>query len=742
MRVDLVVPQLGHGGLYGSEFREQVARSVGRYKAEGVVDVRDNGQCWTCVVGEVFEEVASQTDEPRRADVELVEEGEPPLLPPALLRIERTDRGLRLAGRGAFADAAQLHGFATLLGLAIGAEQPGEHRSDFLEELMVGRGVATSGPLRGVCSAVLSHAVACPQQVAVEDGAFRLRYHELGALMVVNGGVLTEVVDRGSLVAVALDRGWGNLVAQLSAFHARSPVVLVDPTLPEQRLVEMFTVAQPAAVYAETKDAAVMSAARSCGLAVLDLRPLGEGDGVDLHAALAQAPDVVEDAVSHVAFTSGSTGTPKAVELRHGPMANTGAAIMEAAALTPQSRASWFCPPGVGLVEVDMFPTLLAGGTVVVAPDSLGADPRGAWRWMEEHQISHTQLPTAFAEQLIKMAELAPVGLRSMRVAGERLSVWPPASTSFQVLNVYGSTEANVVAMCDVAALDSHESVDRASIPIGRPVQNVNVYVLDERLQPLPRGAIGELCVSGRSLSRGYINRSQEHQQRFIPNPLPGDSFPVLYRSGDLARFRPDGNVEVVGRVDEETKINGTRVHPAEVEHELLRCTGVTAAAVVAHDSPGGSRVLVAYVTSQDAAESARTLKSRLAARLPAAAVPTHIVFMELPTGRNGKIDRDTLRQRPLERPDVDAAYAAPRSVDEELLCALFQEVLGLEAAVGIDDDFFALGGGSLQAAKLIERARSAAGRELDFVDLVDHSTPRALASATGDRVPSQSNDH
>lgn len=729
IEIDLPVEASRMAAFRGSTLREHVVRVAARYKPEGVVEVQDEEGYWSCDVDHEIRETVREAGDRRLIDVEIVGSG-PRRSPPAMLTVKRTEYGLRLSGRGQFGGQAELRGFATLLARRIDADPVDGADGHFRSELLVGRGRVDDGALVGAHHAVLRHAVAAPERVAVEDGDVELSYGQLAALVVNNARLLAGAVDNGAPVAVALERGWRSLLAQVAAFLAGCPVVLIDPSLPPARLTALFESSGAMAAFVGGADAVTAGAAAAAGVKVMSVQATVAGGAIDLEAELESAPDFEEDAVSHVAFTSGSSGTPKAVQLRHGPMANTAVAIAKATRLSTTSRASWFCPPGVGLVEVDLFPTLSVGGTVVVAPDTLGADPRVAWAWLGDHRISHTQLPTVLAEQLIKLSDLAPECVRSVRVAGERLSVWPPPMARFRVLNVYGSTEANVVAVCDVSELARLGPGDRgATVPIGRPVQNVNVYVLDEALQPVPRAVIGELCVTGRSLSRGYLNRPDEHRRRFLPNSIEGDPYPVLYRSGDLARFGPAGHIEVVGRVDDEIKINGTRIHPAEVEHDLLALDGVSAAAVVAHEPPGGGRILVAYVTADDSAATAERLKEGLEARLPSAAVPAYFVFRELPMNRNGKIDRELLRNLPIKRPNLSSEFVAPASERERVLCRLFAEVLGV-GMVGAEDDFFELGGGSLHAAKLIERAWTQARIELDFVTVVDHPTPRSLTHA------------
>jgi amino acid adenylation domain-containing protein len=553
---------------------------------------------------------------------------------------------------------------------------------------------------------------------------------QLARLAVANARLIAGHVRPREPVAVGLERGTQSAVAQLAAFLADCPVVLIDPALPPARVEAQLRQSGAAVVVGDRSTESVRDSTAAAGLKFIEVDMDIHDSTIDLHVESNVSPQLDPDATSHIAFTSGSTGTPKAVELRHGPMANTAVAIAAASELAPDSRASWFCPPGVGLVQVDLFPSLWAGATVVVSPDGLGSDPRTAWKWIEERTISHAQMPTAFAEQMIKLEVDVPGPFRSLRVAGERLGVWPSMSCSYQVLNVYGSTEANVVSLCDATRLMHDVPRERLSaVPIGRPVRNVNMYVLDPELNPVPRRVIGELCISGRSLSRGYLNDEARAAAKFVANPIDSDPFPVLYRSGDLARFGADGVVEVVGRIDDEVKIDGVRVLPAEIEHELLSLDVIATAAVVAHEPAHGSRVLVAYLDGDGEIDVA-AVRTFLEARLPAPSVPRRYVVGPLPTGRNGKIDRLTLSQQPLDRPELSAPFSAPEGEREKQFCGMFADVLGL-GAVGADDDFFELGGGSLQAAMLIERAESELGVDMDFLTLVDRPTPRRLAAAS-----------
>lgn len=723
MRFQTTIDGQRWDALSSGQLRKALTEVGMRYKPDGVVSLDDSEGSWTCVVDGDFREQPRNESPAGRVDIEVIAKG---IIrsPSAIASVERKGNVVEYSGRGVMSGEAELRGFAALLEsriIEVGSLEP-----LFCKELEIGLGPVEEGPDQGVWQAVFDHALNSPSKTAIEDGTLSTSYEQLVRHMVHNSRQIASFVAPRDNVAVIIERGMQNAVAQLAVFHADCAVVLVDPTQPLSRIRAQLEQSDARLLIIEGDDDRFREIASATGAHLVSV-DLSNEDQMDLQAEKQCAPKLDLDATSHVAFTSGSTGIPKAVELRHGPMSNTAVAIASASGLSSSSRASWFCPPGVGLVEVDLFPSLWVGATVVVAPDNIGNDPRIAWTWFKTHNISHSQLPTALAEQLIKLDSLAPEQFESLRVAGERLNVWPSAGTTYQVLNVYGSTEANVVALCDVTELARDMPLDRMGIvPIGRSVRNVNIYVLDDGLNPVPRRVVGELCISGRSVSRGYLNNAEQQNEKFIVNPVKSDPFPVLYRSGDLARIGRGGTIEVLGRIDGELKIDGVRVHPAEVEHELLGLDAINSAAVVAHESTENARTLVAYI-SAGARINVDDVRSYLEARLPSSSVPRHFIVGELPMGRNGKIDRLSLSERPLDRPEMSVPFSSPRNTRERDLCAAFAYVLGLES-IGADDNFFELGGGSLQAARLIERSLNELGIDLDFVLLVDHPTPRLLA--------------
>ncbi|PPK63140.1 amino acid adenylation domain-containing protein [Actinokineospora auranticolor] len=533
----------------------------------------------------------------------------------------------------------------------------------------------------------------------------------------------------GSNVGVFMERCPESLLTQLAIWKAGATAVLLDPEYPTERLAFMLQDSAAVAVVSKQHLAAVL--------------PLDEGGArpvvlVDRHATTWQsAPDtdpagpIDDESISHVAYTSGSTGVPKAVLLRHGPLRNTVHVLIRECEITAGSRGTWLCSPGFGLVEVDCFPVLAAGAVVHIPDPTVAASPEQQRDWLVDTGITHTLQLTAMAERLWTLPWPAECALRSMRIAGERVRAWPPPELPYTVLNVYGSAEANVVTTCDLtttaAALTGDERAARMP-PIGRPVANVRTYVLDERREPVPPGVLGELYISGESLSRGYLNRPDANTEKFLDNPLADDPYPVLYRSGDVARYWPDGVIEIVGRIDDETKVRGYRVHLGEVESVLAAQPGVRQCAVLAREDTPGYRRLVAYIEPDPVAPpQVRVLRGELARRLPPYMLPAAYVVDQLPTTANGKIDRAVLAPPPRTRPDLETPYQEPTTALEHRVGELLSEVLGIDE-IGVLDEFFDLGGDSLRAMRLLSGLQQELDVSLTMADLFRAPTVHGIA--------------
>ncbi|AOR31282.1 hypothetical protein BFF78_09740 [Streptomyces fodineus] len=530
--------------------------------------------------------------------------------------------------------------------------------------------------------------------------ANRLAQHLVGA------GIGAE-----SLVALALPRSSEELVvAVLAVWKAGGAYLPVDPAYPAERIAYMLGDARPALVLATT--------------GTTDCLPEGTQpvllDVLDLSGVPATAPGarVRPENPAYVIYTSGSTGRPKGVVVSHAGVASLLATQAERLGVGPGSRVLQFASPSFDAAFWELCMGLLSGAAVVVA-GAQGLQPGEPLAdTLRTHRVTHATLPPVVLAAMGAGEDLLPGG--TLVSAGEALSgeVVARWSAGRNLVNAYGPTETTVCASMS-GALGAGEVP-----PIGRPVFNSGLYVLDARLRPVPPGVTGELYVAGVSLARGYLGRAGLTAERFVAAPFggPGER---MYRTGDLARWRADGQLEYVGRADDQVKIRGFRIELGEIEAVLARHESVGQVAVLVRADTPGVKQLVAYVvpragTSADPAP----LRAHVGEALPDYMVPAAVVVLEaFPQTPNGKLDR-----KALPAPDLSAASTGRQAATEreEVLCGLFGELLNL-TSVGVDASFFDLGGDSIMSIQLVSRAR-AAGLVIRPGQVFEHRTPAGLA--------------
>jgi amino acid adenylation domain-containing protein len=392
---------------------------------------------------------------------------------------------------------------------------------------------------------------------------------------------------------------------------------------------------------------------------------------------------------AYVIYTSGSTGKPKGVVVAHQSLANKLLAAGEEFDITPRYRIPFFLSFAFDPSIVQIALPLINGAAVVVIPDAVRDAPSLFWTEMERHQANFISggpsLLDAVALQDAKTAFLTHIVLGGERLTPDFTAGLAQRFPRSRIGNRYGPTETTIDAVGHVV-----DPAVPGAIPIGRPLANYRVYVLDGGLEPVPVGVSGELYIAGAGLARGYLNRGALTAERFVADPF-GPAGSRMYRTGDLARWRSDGVLDFLGRADSQVKIRGFRIEPGEIEAVLAQHGSVRQCAVMAREDHEGDRRLVAYVVMVASQTSdAATLRAHLSASLPDYMIPSAFVVLEtLPLTPNGKLDRKSL---PAPDYTPTTQWRAPRSPEEEILCALFAEVLGLDQ-VGVDDDFFALGG-------------------------------------------------
>ena len=522
-------------------------------------------------------------------------------------------------------------------------------------------------------------------------------------------------------VGMLLERSLEMVVALLGILKAGGAYVPLDPAVPEERLAFLCHDAGLQALVTDGRD----------GLppvpAVVRLGAEAEEDGGPLE------PLVRPDHLCYVIYTSGSTGRPKGVLVRHGSVARLLSATQAWFGCGPADVWTLFHSCSFDFSVWELWGALAYGGRLVVVPYWVSRSPEAFRRLLAEERVTVlNQTPSAFRQLVQADAEAGDsLALRLVIFGGEALDLaalrpWYErhAPDVPRLVNMYGITETTVHVSyrpLDAADLGSPRS------PIGVAIPDLGLRLLGPRLELVPVGVPGEICVGGAGLARGYLGRPDLTAERFVPDPYAERPGERLYRSGDLARHRPDGGLDYLGRRDEQVKVRGFRVEPGEVEAALRALPQVRAAVVLPRRDPSGV-ALVAYLETARGAAAAGELRKLLRGRLPDYMVPAAWVFVEpMPRTVNGKLDRRALAALPLE-PDEGEAAGAPRTPSEELVAGIFAEVLERER-VGPAADFFALGGHSLLATRVASRVRAVLGVELPVRAVFEVPTVEALAA-------------
>ncbi|HET6230447.1 MAG TPA: amino acid adenylation domain-containing protein, partial [Longimicrobiaceae bacterium] len=578
-----------------------------------------------------------------------------------------------------------------------------------------------------------ARAAATPDAVALEQAGERGTYAELNAQA---NRIAHHLAALGagaeSRVGVCLERSPEMVAGLLGILKAGAAYVPLDPVYPAERLAYL------------AEDAGLRIALTTLDLS--DRLPPGvvpvlldaDAQAIAARPSTDPAVPVHAESLAYVIYTSGSTGKPKGVLVPHGGVANYTRFAAREYALTAADRFLQFANISFDASVEELFAPLATGGTLVLRTDAMIASPAAFLSLCGEWGITALSLPTAYWHQVA--AAMAADGLplpesvRLVVIGGERalperVADWQEAVDPRVVLyNSYGPTEVTVAATFTVVA-DGAGRAER-EISIGLPVDNDTAYVLDDAGQPVPVGVPGELCLGGAGVVRGYLGRPGLTAEKFVPDPFSARPGARLYRTGDRARRRANGELEFLRRADDQVKVRGFRVELGEIESLLREADAVAEAVVVAGPDARGEVRLAAYLVAEEgAAPAVPEIRSALRERLPEYMVPGAFVVVDsLPLTPNGKIDRAAL---PIPEPDAGDAergtFAPLRSPLEETLAAIWSEVLGVER-VGAHDNFFDLGGRSLLLAQVHERIRTELGREVGMVSLFKYPTVRLLA--------------
>jgi amino acid adenylation domain-containing protein len=521
-------------------------------------------------------------------------------------------------------------------------------------------------------------------------------------------------------VGMCLGRSPLMVIAALAILKAGGAYVPLDPDYPAERLRFMLDDAKTAVLIARQEIGERIGSGR---WKILDI----EKRALQISDYPETAPEVSLSGnnLAYVIYTSGSTGRPKGVQITHHSLLNLVSWHQQAFAISPSDRASQVASVGFDAAVWELWPNLAAGSSVHFPDEAVRVTAEPLRDWLVAERITVSFVPTPLAEALIALEWPGETALRLLLTGGDVLHHHPAAGLPFQLINNYGPTECTVVTTSGVVTPGGEQA---GAPPIGRPIDNLQIYILDERLQPVPNGSVGELHIAGRGVGRGYINRPDMNAQKFVANPFSQTPGERMYKTGDLARYLPDGQIAFVGRVDEQIKVRGYRIEPEEVITLLNRCHGVEASVVVARVENGDTRLLAYVVPTSGVKLDHDSLQAYLKKYLPDYMIPAAFVRIEkLPIGPNGKIDRTMLPAPTPENTSEDKVRVGPSTPVEARVVAILAELLGIPK-VGVHDNFFFLGGHSLLGTQLIARARDSFGIELPLRTVFDSPTASQLS--------------
>ena len=547
------------------------------------------------------------------------------------------------------------------------------------------------------------------------------------------------------LVGLYMERSLELIVGILGILKAGGAYVPFDPAYPRERLAFMLADAQVQVLLTQEE---LVTSLPEHGAQVLCLPadrplPVSPGEGT-------AQPQVVPQHLAYVIYTSGSTGEPRGVMITQANVCHYVQALQVRLGISAADRYLQTASVAFSSSVRQLMLPLLHGATIVMAAAEQLRDPLALCQVMKRHQVTVLDImPSAWRNLTHALGRLAPEsrqalldnGLRLLLSASEALASDVPGiwATAFRhqarLINMFGQTETTgIVAVYPIPPQDDTGPI----VPIGRPIVDTQLYLLDTHLRPVPIGVPGELCVGGRGLGRGYLHRPELTAQKFLPQPFSAEPGARLYTTGDLARYLPDGTIAFLGRIDHQVKIRGVRIEPGEIEAVLSQHPAVASAVVVAREETPGDRRLVAYVVpTAEMAPSSRllsvsALRDFLQQKLPEYMVPAVFVpLATLPLTPNGKIDRQALPAPDQTRPVLEKAFVPPRTPVEAEVARIWAEVLGLER-VGVHDNFFELGGHSLLAAQVIYRLREAFLVDLPLPSLFEAPTVAGVAAVVG----------
>jgi amino acid adenylation domain-containing protein len=570
---------------------------------------------------------------------------------------------------------------------------------------------------------VAAQAGSVPDAVALVVDGQALSYRELNRRANQVAHYLQGLGVRANvLVGMCIERSVDLVVGLLGILKAGGAYVPLDPIYPPERLAFMMKDTQVPVLLTHQHFAANFSA-QDVRVVCLDT----DADMLARQSETDPVPSAVVTDLAYVIYTSGSTGQPKGVQITHDGLLNLIFWHQRAFAVTPRDRATQLTSPAFDATGWELWPYLTCGASVYLPDEATRVDPRLLRDWLIEQGITISFVPTALAESMITLDWPAAASLHLLLTGADTLQHYPPPNLPFALINNYGPTEATVVATSGQIFPTDHPEI----LPsIGRPIANTHIFILDESLQPAPIGEPGELYIGGAGLSRGYLHRPELTAERFIPHPFSDDPAARLYKTGDLARYLPDGQIAFIGRADYQIKIRGYRIEPNEITAVLNQHPAIQSSFVMAQEGAPGEKRLVAYIVTVPGAQvTSRFLQDALRAHLPDYMVPAVFVLLDtLPMTPNGKVNRAALPAPDATNMLREEVISKPMTPTEERISSIVASLLKLEN-VGLDENFFMLGGHSLLGTQVVAQVAETFGVELPLRALFDAPTIRQLSA-------------
>ncbi|MCJ7623457.1 MAG: amino acid adenylation domain-containing protein, partial [Anaerolineaceae bacterium] len=562
-----------------------------------------------------------------------------------------------------------------------------------------------------------------PDSTAVVDGDLQITFRELNIRANQLAHHLRGIgVGPEKLVGIYLDRSIDMIVGILGTLKAGGAFLPIDPAYPEKRRHIMLEETMPEAILAH-QCFQQQPPQYHAKIILMDM----DWETISYESETKPETNVRSNDLCYVTYTSGSTGKPKGIAVEHRSAANIIQWYQHEFMISSSDRASQITSLSFDASFREIWGNLIAGACLYIGDYKLRASPKDFWQWICDNEITVAYLPTPLAEQALKEQLPSDLSLRILSVSGDKLNSTPTQPLPFRLVNLYGPAEGTTNSTSGTVEPKSHS---KSRPHIGRPIDNVKLYILDRYLNPVPIGIPGELHIAGAGLARGYYNQPELTKKSFIPNPFAGGPGERIYRTGDICRYRVDGNIDFLGRRDNQVKLRAIRIELSEIEIALSQMRGVSEALVRVVERQPEDRHIIGYIVPEKNQRlTSKDLKIKLGELLPEYMIPTVFMFVDtLPLTISGKYDRKALPSPDWNNLDLESSYKPPGTALEKELVSIWSEVLGIDR-IGVFDNFFDLGGHSLLVISLCVHIEMRFNKPVSFSEIFQAPTIAQQAS-------------